>query len=67
MPECKFSGCKSGVDCWDKSIDTKAMWVEDLEERHDPSGKPYYWLTGYFKDQDHKEDTDEWALKNVFP
>ncbi len=44
----------------------KAMWVEDLEERHDPSGKPYYWLTGYFKDQDHKEDTDEWALKNNF-
>jgi 5'-nucleotidase len=44
----------------------KAMWVEDLEERMDPSGKPYYWLTGYFKDQDHKEDTDEWALKHNY-
>ena len=44
----------------------KAMWVEELEERLDPSKKPYYWLTGYFKNQDHKEDTDEWALKNNF-
>ncbi len=44
----------------------KAMWIEELEERMDPSGKPYYWLTGYFKNQDHGEDTDEWALKNNF-
>jgi 5'-nucleotidase len=44
----------------------KAMWVEDLDERHDPSGKPYYWLTGYFKNQEHKEDTDEWALRNNY-
>ena len=44
----------------------KAMWVEVLEERHDPSGKPYYWLTGFFKNQEHAEDTDEWALKHNF-
>ena len=44
----------------------KAMWIEELEERHDPSGKPYYWLTGYFKNQEHAEDTDEWALKNNY-
>ena len=27
---------------------TKGNWVEEFDERHDPSGKPYYWLTGKF-------------------
>ncbi len=26
----------------------KGNWIEEFDERHDPSGKPYYWLTGKF-------------------
>lgn len=44
----------------------KNRWFEELEERIDPIGKPYYWLSGYLMDLDNKEDTDEWALKNNY-
>lgn len=40
----------------------KAVWVEDYDERKDPRGRTYYWLTGEFKNLDKGEDTDEWAL-----
>ncbi len=45
----------------------KANWVEELDERKDPSGKPYFWLTGKFENYDKgKKDTDVWALENHF-
>lgn len=45
----------------------KANWIEEFDERHDPSGQPYYWLTGKFENFDHKEeDTDIWALENGY-
>lgn len=43
-----------------------ARWVEKFVEGHDPSGHPYYWLTGEFVNEDHGEDTDVWALENGF-
>lgn len=43
-----------------------AYWDETFDERQDPMGNKYYWLTGKFVTQDMKEDTDEWALKNGF-
>lgn len=45
----------------------KAVWEEEFDERVDPSGNNYYWLTGKFvnKEQDHT-DTDEWALNNNY-
>lgn len=43
-----------------------AYWDEDFEERLDPYGNPYYWLTGKFCNMDNKEDTDEWALENGY-
>ena len=43
-----------------------AKWVEEFDERQDPSGKKYFWLTGKFVNSDHGEDTDEWALKNGY-
>lgn len=43
-----------------------AYWDEEFDERKDPMGKPYYWLTGKFMTQDLKEDTDEWALRNGY-
>ncbi|MCB0431119.1 MAG: 5'/3'-nucleotidase SurE [Flavobacteriales bacterium] len=43
-----------------------ARYEEEFEERRDPMGIPYFWLTGVFRIQDHGEDTDEWALKNHY-
>jgi 5'-nucleotidase len=44
----------------------KANWEEEFDERKDPSGKPYFWLTGIFKNYDTGEDTDIYALENKF-
>ena len=35
-------------------------------EGKDPSGQPYYWLTGDFVNGDHGDDTDVWALENGY-
>ncbi|RAJ10837.1 5'-nucleotidase /3'-nucleotidase /exopolyphosphatase [Chitinophaga skermanii] len=43
-----------------------AKWVEEFDERRDPHGKKYYWLTGEFKNRDTGTDTDVWALDNDF-
>lgn len=45
---------------------SNAKWVEDYDERRDPRGKKYYWLTGKFYNNDKGEDTDEWALNNGY-
>ena len=44
----------------------KAKWVEEFDERQDPSKRKYYWLTGKFENFDHGQDTDEWALANGY-
>jgi len=44
----------------------KGNWEEDYDERTDPMGRTYYWLTGKFVIEDDGTDTDEWALKNNF-
>jgi 5'-nucleotidase len=43
-----------------------AKWEEDFDERLDPNGKKYYWLTGKFVNYDKGNDTDEWALANGY-
>ncbi|MEN9570462.1 MAG: 5/3-nucleotidase SurE [Bacteroidota bacterium] len=43
-----------------------AKYEEDFEERKDPHGKKYYWLTGEFINFDKGRDTDVWALKNNY-
>ena len=43
-----------------------AFWEDRFDERLDPLGKKYYWLTGEFKDQEQADDTDMAALKNGF-
>lgn len=40
----------------------KANWIEKFDKRVSPSGRPYYWLSGHFKNLDDGLDTDEWAL-----
>jgi len=44
----------------------QAKWVEEFEERLDPRGKKYFWMTGRFQNEDAGIDTDEWALANNF-
>jgi 5'-nucleotidase len=43
-----------------------AKYKEEFDERIDPHGKKYYWLTGEFINFDTDEDTDVWALKNNY-
>ena len=43
-----------------------AKYKEEFDERLDPHGKKYYWLTGEFINYDEAEDTDVWALKNNY-
>jgi 5'-nucleotidase len=43
-----------------------AKWQEKFDERLDPHGRKYYWLTGQFITFDKGEDTDEWALANNY-
>ncbi|MEL7145534.1 MAG: 5'/3'-nucleotidase SurE [Bacteroidota bacterium] len=44
----------------------RARWQETFDERTDPYGRKYYWLTGDFINHDHGDDNDEWALKNHY-
>jgi len=43
-----------------------AKYEEDFNERLDPHGKKYYWLTGEFVNFDKGTDTDVWALENNY-
>lgn len=42
-----------------------AFWEDRFDKRLDQFGKPYYWLTGDFYDQDKSENTDlYWIARN---
>lgn len=43
-----------------------AKWQENFDERKDPHGRTYYWMTGYFSNFDKGEDTDEYALSQNY-
>ena len=46
---------------------TKGYWQEEFEQRKDPHGGDYYWLTGKFVNlESDAQDTDEWAMKNNY-
>lgn len=46
---------------------TIGYWREEFDQRKDPVGRDYYWLTGeFFNTEPEAEDTDEWALKNNY-
>lgn len=48
------------------SRQAKAYWEDAFDERKDPMGTSYYWLTGEFVYLDQGEDTDIWALENHY-
>jgi 5'-nucleotidase len=42
-------------------------WREEFDKRTDPRGIDYYWLTGYYHNEEPKaKDTDEYALSNGY-
>lgn len=42
-------------------------WREEFEKRTDPRGVDYFWLTGYYQnDEPEATDTDEYALANGY-
>jgi len=46
---------------------TKGAWKEIYDQRQDPHGGTYYWLTGTFENlEEESEETDEWALANGY-
>jgi 5'-nucleotidase len=59
LPESEIKGLKVV-----RQADSK--WVEEFEERLDPHGNTYYWLTGKFVNLDNGEDTDEYHLENGY-
>lgn len=43
----------------------KGKWTEEYRRYEDPEGRPFYWLTGKFEnDEPENEDTDEWCLRH---
>ncbi len=43
-----------------------AKWEESFDERINPHGKKYYWLSGYFNNMDESENADENALEQGY-
>jgi 5'-nucleotidase len=43
-----------------------AKWIEDFDQRFDPQGRRYFWMTGNFVNFDKGEDNDEWAIANNY-
>lgn len=63
IPRLKYDEIKGIKVC----RQARANWIEELDERFDPSGKQYFWLTGKFDNYDSgKKDTDVWALENGY-
>ena len=62
IPNLKISKLKGIRIC----RQANAKWKEEFDERKDPNGRDYFWLTGKFINFDTGDDTDEWALKNGF-
>ena len=44
----------------------EATWKETYEERTDPFGRTYYWMSGIFLDGDQRPDTDENVMKENY-
>lgn len=56
LPEAEIKGIKI-------CRQAKARWIENYQEGQDPMGKPYYWLTGEFRNDDLEKDNDIVALE----
>ena len=46
---------------------TMGVWKEEFDHRIDPHGRDYYWLTGFFQNNElGEEDTDDWAVQHNY-
>jgi 5'-nucleotidase len=46
---------------------TRGYWTDEFENRTDPHGRDYFWMTGYFKNEEPQAtDTDEFALREGY-
>ncbi len=52
-----------GVEVCRQSL---GSWKEMFDDRVDPRGRTYYWITGVFSNPDHKEGTDTMALERNY-
>ena len=60
IPETDFRGMKI-------CRQADGLWKEDFIEYQDPSGRPFYWLSGEFiNNEPDSTDTDEWALAHGY-
>ena len=59
IPENKIRGIKV-------CRQAEGTWQEDFDERTDPHGRMYYWMTGVFVKTGHGKDTDEWAMEHNY-
>ena len=62
IPNLKKEEIKGVIVC----RQANAKWEENFDERINPHGKKYYWLTGYFNNMDDGHDADETALADGF-
>lgn len=62
FPKIPLSACKGIKLC----RQTNGVWKEEFERRVDPQGKDYYWLTGYFHNEepDQRDTDDYWMQQN---
>ncbi|MCR4659878.1 MAG: 5'/3'-nucleotidase SurE [Bacteroidales bacterium] len=44
----------------------QSNWHDSYQQRIDPVGRPYWWLTGKFVCDDLQPGSDEWALRNGY-
>ena len=57
---------------WNGEVRTCRMacghWRNEVDERRHPAThKPYYWMTGYYQnDEPEATDTDAWAIANGY-
>ena len=68
-PETDFTPCTPTIDQI-KGIrvcrQAKAAWVDSLERRTDPIGRPYWWMTGKFVCDNPPHDTDQYFLSQGY-
>lgn len=62
FPKISDEGIK-GVKVCRQSL---GSWKEMFDERVDPRGRKYFWITGVFSNPDHKEGTDTWAMEQNY-
>ena len=60
IPETELKGIKI-------CSQTNGIWKQEYDQRTDPHGGTYFWLTGYFDNYEpNNKETDEWALANNY-